>query len=308
MENFIDIEKYKNIPGFTVITAAVSGVNDNRDISFIAELPLFIVFYGDYATTEKMRELRKKHKLSHMTHIHTLDNVHFSYKSLILRTLNENPFRSKQFAWIDPKIQRDSETYTIQTVSNILRMIDVIDSAQGKFRAYIVRGGVYDNVQISEKLFVFGEMVGRIVFDKMNNSQTSRVLFSKEVREILPIVFSYGQESDILDNFVSPNKNLMAIYHSIQLPFLDNGNNQDAYLCSNSFVSKLLSDENEAHSPYFVDCLFKHYVAAYYVSPPDAIEYVNIIRCLRNESADFEKSYQMNAGLYDSQLEYVKYL
>lgn len=308
MENFIDIEKYKNIPGFTVITSAVSDKNDAGDISFIAELPLFIVFYGDSATTEKMRELRKKHKLSHMTHIHTLDNVNFSYKSIILRTLNENPFRSKQFAWIDPKIQRDSATYNIQTVSTILRTIDVIDSAQGAFRAYIVKGGTYEDVQISEKFFTFGEMVGRIVFDKMNDSEKTRVLFSKEIREILPIVFSYGQESDILDNFVRPKKNLISIYHSIQIPFLDSGNNQDAYLCSNSFVSELLSDENEAHSPYFVDCLFKHYVAAYYVSPQDAIECVNIIRCLRNESEEFEKSYQMNAGLYDSQIEYVKYL
>lgn len=292
----IDLDKYKNIPDFTVISLA-----SFEDISFIAELPVFLVFFGDEHSVNQMRELRKKHKFSHMTQTAEINNSVYDMRTAILRVLSENPFRSKRYAWIHPRVQSD---VPIQCVSNILREIQVSDDADA-FHAYITRGGTAENVVVSEKFFTFGQEIGKTVMGQFDGKSVLP-LFTNEIRD--RCVFSYGEDGDILDNFIKPVKNIFSIYHRIQIPFIDSGNNKEAYLCSQTILPDLLADSSVYNTEEFVDCIFKHYVAAYYIAPKDAIETVNIIRCLRVENEGFEKKYLENAGLYDSQIDYVKYL
>jgi hypothetical protein len=119
------------------------------------------------------------------------------------------------------------------------------------------------------------------------------------------IVRSYGDYSDIMNNFVHINDNIEYILNYIIKNYLSFGYHRECSDCCEKVLKSYENYEIEMNESIYFAILFYYYMSSYYHDKPKSIEIANKIMKFVNENYFMKCEYEKNKDYYDAQLKFV---
>lgn len=296
--------------------------------TMLLKIPVYLVIYGDSKTIPLLRErraafgleslsvfietsmsdlwsfqyleqVRKNRELyfpsrdsrtSPETHLVTCNKFSF-----VLQTMENNPFKTTRFGWIDAFLGKDSvkicENYEPNVLPWILSNISddfhiqVLNVCDKKYKLEENKREYYSKYQwvVCGGFFTCGADVGRRILARLNDIFVETTVlgyghgeemfylevldeFGDEIRR------SYGDYGQMLDNFIVPKRNLHYIYYFILKSYSNMGYWKEAYRCSLSLINAMENYVAHDIPNMFVNIVIDHYISAYYCQPRCCID------------------------------------
>jgi hypothetical protein len=317
----------------------------------LLRIPIYLVIYGDEQTIPLLKKNRSSYGLESITmFIETsvcelwsfqyIDQVRKNRDSyfpsrdsrtspethlvtcnkfdFVLKTIEENPFRTTRFGWIDcflgenaSKICENYDScilpWTLSNISNNFH-IQVLNVCDKKYSLPDNKREYYGKYQwvVCGCLFTCGEDIGRKILSRLKEIvvETTNMGFGHGEEmfylEILDefqdeLSKSYGDYGQILNNFIQPRRNLHYIYYFILKKYMEKEYWREAYECSSALINAIdkhiICDTPEL----IINIVIDHFISTYYYAPDKCIDIYTKINTafmsnplLKNE---FEKQY-----------------
>jgi hypothetical protein len=287
----------------------------------LLQVPCFLVIYTDSICYPFIRTIRDSYYLNHLTkyHIVSLEDIPaFQYNQLVkenrmkyhptkdertcseshlvccskfhfvLQTIEENPFHTEKFGWIDAFLgdhfSKICEGYQGNELLSVLEKsypdkfhIQVLNVNDKKYKEKENKMEFYQHYRwvVCGCLFITNRELGKKILGRLNDIFIETTLagyghaeemFYLEVLDEFDedIERSYGDYGQILNNFIYPTKNLGYIYGCIISGYLNHGYNKETYDCC---VKTVYSIENlgvECGGELYMAILFAYFVSAFY--------------------------------------------
>uniref|UniRef100_A0A6C0JH46 Uncharacterized protein n=1 Tax=viral metagenome TaxID=1070528 RepID=A0A6C0JH46_9ZZZZ len=294
-----------------------------EQLDALLRMPVYLVIYGDKETIPLMKEQRKNHSLDSLTRfveIKYLDLPAFRYLEkvkqnrsiyhptkdartnaethlitcskfyFVLKTIEENPFHTSKFGWIDSFLGKNAskicenydETMMPWTLSHITEKfhIQVLNVCDKKYKLTENKQDYYSQYRwvVCGCLFTCGEEIGRRILTRLNQIFIDTTLlgyghgeemFYLEVLDEFSddIVKAYGDYGQIVNNFIYPQKNYHYIYYFILKNYVRLEYWREAYDCSKSLLESI-ENHTLCYSPeIFVGIAIDHYISAFHFIP-----------------------------------------
>jgi hypothetical protein len=281
-------------------------------VTKIEDLP----FYKYNTIVRSNRELywpSRDDRTSSESHILCCSKFNF-----VLNTMNENPFQTKKFGWIDsfvgPNFSKICEDYNNNLLIDVLNRsfdnkfsIQVLASVDKKYKKpenkkeyysiyrYLVCGCLFiTNKQIGIKIL---ERLNELFIDTTNQGygHGEEMLYLEVLDEFYHDIHkSYGDYGQILNNFFHPMRYYRYVYKFlIHQTLYDFGNNRESYDCAKElqYVIEQLGVKVEAD--IYISTLIARYKSSLIVNPSESIHRITDIynACKEDSSmkAEFEK-------------------
>lgn len=249
----------------------------------------------------------------------------------MLQAIHLNPFNTSKFCYMNCFLRENAkkicEDYTID------KLLYVLNNITDKFHLQVlnVNDKKYKNVEFKKEyyesyryvmsgcFFTCGIEIGKRILNRVNElfihttnlgyGDGEEMLFLEILDEFKDdIVKSYGDYGEILNNFIKPTRNYHYIIDNIIKNYINFGYNNEAYECCNILINQIENKRVEINQGIYLKILFYMYVSSYYCNPNTCLSVVNKIYTNCQHDTEFNDSYNMNSGLYNSQLKYIKYL
>lgn len=246
----------------------------------------------------------------------------------VLHTIQKNPFHTSKFGWIDSNVGNNFSKISTNYKSNML--LHALTNATDKMHIQILN--VVDKKYIKSShlreyynqyrwvvcgsFFTVGKDIGIKIMNDLNNIfiNTTRLgyghgeeMFYLEILDKYyhDIVRSYGDYSDIINNFVNINQNIEYILNCIIKNYLSFGYYRECCDCCEKVLKSYENYEIEMNESIYFAVLFYYYMSSYYHDKPRSIEIANKIMKYVNENYTMKCEYEKNKDYYDAQLKFV---
>lgn len=293
--------------------------------NMLMSIPIYLVIYGDSQTIPILREKRERHGLTNITIFHEvkvddlwsfqfLDKVRENREqffptrdertsaethlvtcnkfTFVLKTIDENPFQTDRFGWVDSFLGKDSikicENYHPTTLPWILTNItdkfhiQILGCCDKKYLAWENKAEYYSAYRwvVCGGFFTCGKKIGIEILSRLNEIFVSSTqagfghgeeMFYLEILEEFydDIERSYGDYAQIWDNFIHLKNNYHYVYYFILKKYIDRGYWREAYDCCRNILS-----ETENHILYIIPSLhmtilLDYLIIIYHYKPKD---------------------------------------
>jgi len=304
--------------------------------NMLMSIPVYLVIYGDNKTIPLLKRKRRQYGLLELTVFHELQlsdlwsfrfldivrenrSVYFPTKdertspethlitcnkfTFVLKTIEDNPFQTEKFGWVDSFIGKDTvkicENYEPNVLPWILSNItdkfhiQVLGSCDKKYKLPEHKAEYYSKYRwiVSGGFFTCGREPGIKILTRLNEIFVETTLagfghgeemFYLEVLNEYEddIICSYGDYGQIWNNFIRITKNYHYIYYFILKNYIQSGYWREAYDC----CGKLL-DEIENHRLYVIpnvhiNLLLDQLIIIYHYCPIKAKNFIKKINNL----------------------------
>ena len=295
----------------------------------LMKIPVYLVIYGDKQTIPLLRERRTSYGLDGITQFVEIEpNELWSFQyldkvrenravyfpsrdertsaethlvtcnkfSFVLQTIENNPFQTTRFGWIDAFLGKDSVKICEDYEPNILPWvlsnisdkfhIQVLNVCDKKYKLVENKKEYYSRYQwvVCGGFFTCGVEIGRRILHRLNEIFVFTTLLGfghgEEMfyLEILDEFYddinrSYGDYGQILNNFIYPCRNLHYVYYLILRKYVEMSYWREGFDCSQKIIQSI-----ESHTAYlipemFVTIYIDHFICAYYHKPEVCIDF-----------------------------------
>ena len=360
-----------DVPSCTVVTANFYLDDATRTLTRcfenmkkLLDMPCHLVIYSDSNLMGRIIEYRTRLGLSHLTkgiEMRFDEYPTYSFKDkvienrqkywptrdsrsgwqshlincgkikLLQRTMEENPFGTKKFAWFDSNLGEDGKKIAKNGLKSedflqLLRScesdpdnairIQIINCTDKKFikkenwrefytcYRWIMAGAAYvcgkDTQDILEDQFsVFLEHT------ESGFGHADELLWLGLLDKYYDrIKKGYGDYGDIVKNFIHPVSNHHYVYYFILKKYLTFGYHREAYDCAQELLRTYPSATDTNPELHF-EILFSLYLATFYHKRDEAETLVEGILNLVKENSELGKAYEKNKTHYDKQFAFA---
>jgi hypothetical protein len=247
----------------------------------------------------------------------------------VLYAINNNPFHTSKFGWFDSNVGTNFSKICTNYKSNML--LRALTNATDKMHIQILN--VVDKKYIQPKylheyynqyrwvvcgsFFTVGKNIGIKIMNNLNNIFINTTclgyghgeeMFYLEILDKYynDIVKSYGDYSDIINNFVHINNNIEYILNFIIKNYFSVGYHRECYDCCEKVLTSYDNYDIEMNVSQYFTVMFYYYMSSCYHNTEKSVYVANKIMKLVNENYDFKCEYEKNKNYYDNQLKFVE--
>jgi hypothetical protein len=251
----------------------------------------------------------------------------------VLDTIYSNPFGTSKFGWIDSNLGDNFSKICVNYKNNML--LNVLARCSDKFHIQILNATdkkfiqpehlreYYDKYRwvVCGCLFVTGRDVGISVLQFMvrhfidttiaGYGHGEEMLYLKllEDKELnTRISKSYGDYSNILNNFIRTTEGFWYIYKNVVCNYIHHGYMQECFECCVKIVEDMEQFPDEM-KPDFCECYFLYlffaYICGYNVDRTKSIELARKMRLLINIIPELKAEYMKRESYHGTQLAYA---
>ena len=353
------------VPDCTLTTACfdlskyTKSTDIRSQIESLLAVPCYLVIYTDAECIGIIKEIRNSYNLQHITKyfVTRIENLPFyryidtvnrnrkhywptkdertsseshllccSKFNFVLETMQQNPFHTTKFGWIDafvgPNFSKICEDYTPNMLLDILDKsrndkfhIQMLASVDKKYKKPENKREYYSVYKyfVCGCLFITNKEIGRKIMNRLNElfittteqgyGHGEEMLYLEVVDEFYDdIQKSYGDYGQILNNFFHPMRYYRYIHKFlIHQNLYDYGNAREAYDCCKA----LLYSIEQLHVDCFIDVymatLLAYYKSSLVVNKDESIEIVKHIYDVCKDNADMRAEYEKYKDYYIEQ-------
>jgi hypothetical protein len=251
----------------------------------------------------------------------------------VLDTIYSNPFGTSKYGWIDSNLGDNLSKICINYKSNMLLNvltkcsqnfhIQVLNTTNKKFAKSEHLHEYYSEYRwvACGCLFITGRDVGVSILqflyqhfiDTTNAGygHGEEMLYLKlfENKELSKkVVKSYGDYSNILNNFIRTTEGFWYIYKNVICNYIHYGYMQDCFECCMKLVDDMESYDSEMkpdHCECYFIALFIGYICAYYVDRTKAIQLANKIHLYIDITPEIKFEYMKRESYHKERLAYA---
>lgn len=329
----------------------------------LLEVPCYMVIFTDSYSFPKINEIRSNFNLNHLTkyivrefeelemykYIETVKENREKYYptkdertcaeshllccskfDFVLETIQENPFQTSKFAWIDTYVGTNFSRICTHYKNNTL--LKILNNITDKFHIQVLNVCDKKYIQMENLreyyehyrwvacggFFTTGKEIGlkilnelKQIFIKHTNAGYGHgeEMFYLEILDKYyddSIHISYGDYQFILDNFISPTINIHYIYYFIILNYIKFGYYKECYDCCKRILHEYESYNIEMDYFLYFNILFQYYLCCFNYKREEAFDHVNKIYKLIEINPNVKNIYNQNKEFYDTQFSFVK--
>jgi len=335
----------------------------------LLRLPVYLVVYGDADTVPLLRARREAHghggadrtrfvecrhdqidsfqylervrknrteywptrdeRTSAETHLVTCNKFDF-----VLRVMNEDPFHTTSYAWIDafvhPKMNKICTDYSPSLFMNLLRQIrpdkfhlQIMNVCDKKYIQPQWKREYYQQYRyvVCGCLFACGVRVGRPILERLKAIVKETVeggwghgeeMCYLEILEEFSddLQRSYGDYQQIVNNFHGLRRNLGYVVHLILRKYVAYGYHREAHECAKHLLHSIESGQvQEPVSPHvYLEILFTCYLSAYKSQQPsmETLQWANHVLTTIRHHEPLQQLFSEREDYYQSRLDYIK--
>jgi len=191
----------------------------------------------------------------------------------VLQTMQKDPFHTQRFGWVDAFLGEETiricQNYNIHVLPNLLNQvqddkfhIQILNVANKKYVLPENKREYYEKYQyvVCGGFYVCGKEIGTKILTRVKDLfvQTTNLgyghgeemLYLEIIEEYYDdIVRSYGDYSDMWDNFIEPTTNVHYIYWQILMRYLILGYYKEAFQCCRTVLRSMIKCGNGVITP-----------------------------------------------------------
>lgn len=279
---------------------------------------------------QTVKENRKKYhpskdlRTSPESHLITLNKFDF-----VLRSIEENPFSTNKFCWLDAFLTLDTtliricENYEPNTLLKILNTqsekfhIQILNVQDKKYKIPEHKREYYSTYRyvVCGGMFMCGKDIGRRILGRLKDIcvETTKMGYGHGEEpmylEVLDEFYDdiekgYGDYGQIINNLVKPTKNLRYIFECIINRYLMFGYHRECFDCCKKVLDSIETYNTTCEPHLHMRILFSYYVSAYYYRPTVAPEIISNIYTLCRIHPKIHDAYMQQKHFYEEQFSY----
>jgi len=309
-------------------------IKEIRDTYKFENLTYYIV--DDFEKTElfKYNELIKKNRLTYhptkdkrtCSESHILCCSKFNF---VLETMDIDPFNTSKFGWIDANIGNNfskiCENYTNNMLLYVLKNISdkfhiqILNVCDKKYKENCNKREYYNQYRwvACGCLFTTGKIIGKKILKRLNElfiettnlgyGYGEEMLYLEVIDDFNEdIKISYGDYSNILNNFITPTKNYNYINNCIVQGYLKHGYNKECYDCCKCLLNEIEKYKVPIDYSIYFSLLFSLYISSYYYKINEAKCVVEHIMELVNKNPYIKAEFEKSKPFYLTQFSFVE--
>jgi hypothetical protein len=282
--------------------------------------------WWSYQYLEKVKKNRdiywptRDERTSAETHILVCNKFDF-----VLNIINENPFKTNKFGWIDVQCEKICKDYNPSKLLNVLNNVNdkfniqILNVVDKKFKKSELKKEYYISYPwlVCGCLFICKSDLGNKILNRLKTIfiETTNLgvghgeepLYLEILDEFYDdIERSYGDYGQILNNFNGVTDNIYYVYNLIFNKFYRLDYKRECFDCGMHLLKQIKNHKIWFEPNIFFDIYFKTYLSAYYYKRNIAIELVKEIRELCNIYEPFNNVYLSNKDFFNSQFKFVE--
>jgi hypothetical protein len=256
----------------------------------------------------------------------------------VLQTIQADPFKTSKFAWIDALLSVKNSLIHICEDYDISKILYALNNITDKFHIQVLnvndkrfkraehKREYYQQYRyvVCGGFFTTGRTIGVKVLERVKQlavetthagyGHGEEMLFLEILDEFYDDIHrSYGDYSQIINNFIQPTRNLGYVYDMIVARYMNAGYNRECYDAASALVRSFESYQIPMDWILYAKALFAAYIGAYYSQPPQVtLDLARRINDIYSQNPFFKAAYNSADGnrgpFYDSQLQYAEYL
>jgi hypothetical protein len=326
-----------------------------NNMKCLLETPCFLVIYGDSKSISEVKKIRNPLDKITVYKEMSIDNI-WSFKYIekikknreiywptkddrtcaeyhalvcnkfdfVLETIDENPFNTTKFGWIDSSISNKCQNYNpsilLHNLSNItekfkIQILNVVDKKykqpENKKEYYLAY-----RYLVCGCLFTCGKDIGCKILNRLKKIyiETTEMGFGHGEEmfylEVLDEFFddierTYGDYGQVVNNFNSPILNIDYIYHHILKKYQNMTYPREMYYCAKTLIKQIDDFQIWVAPNIHLDILFCYYLGSFYYKPGEALGVVEKIKQDILNNPQLNNIYQSNKEYFDRQFSYV---
>ena len=251
-----------------------------------------------------------------------------SKATFVLKILDQNPFNTTNFCWIDSHVETNFKKMCENFTPNILYKIfakisddkmhiQLMNLPEEKFiypenrieyykhRRYTVSGGFYvGKAPVLNKILT--KLKSIWINDVLNYYvRGDEMLFINLFYENRDdFIFSYGDYKQILNNFLKPVLNFEYIYEFLLKKLCNYNLYSETILCCNNLLKQYDKYNITIDYTIYLNLLIYKFIALYYIDQSSANIMNKYIKSLINTNKKIYESYTKNLNFYNNVLKY----
>jgi hypothetical protein len=256
--------------------------------------------------------------------------IQISKADLVLKTIDSNPFGTSKFGWIDAnlgdnncsKISKNYKNNMLQYVLNNVTdkfHLQILNVCEKKYKTPETRREFYQQYRwiMCGCLFTMTKDIGIKILNRLNEITVEHTLqgygHAEEMffLEILDEFYddierSYGDYSDILNNFIQPTISFRYIVEMIIKRYNYFGYHRECYDCCKKLIDQIDNYKVEIdYGSYFI-ILYCYAHSSYYHKGKDYSKNVtNTILRMIQENPYVKREYEKNKEFFDTQFSVI---
>jgi hypothetical protein len=254
--------------------------------------------------------------------------LQLSKNRFLLRTMDTNPFQTTRFGWIDASLGKHfskiAEDYTPDLLINCLRNVgekfhlQILNVTDKKYIKREHKEEFYQRYRwiICGSFYTTGQTIGRRIIQRMDElfleitehgfGHGDEMMYLEILEEFYDdIERSYGDYSQILNNYFYPTRNLNYIHDYIFQSYLQYGYNREAYDCSCKVIQGIENNNIHCDPKLYFSFLFGQYLAGFYIDRENARKTVDHIYHMCEIDPLLMAQFNNNRGFYEEQFKFV---
>jgi hypothetical protein len=254
--------------------------------------------------------------------------LQLSKNRFLLRTMDTNPFQTTRFGWIDASLgkcfSKIAEDYTPDLLIDCLRNVSekfhlqILNVTDKKYIKREHKEEFYQQYRwiVCGSFYTTGQTIGRRIIQRMDElfleiteqgfGHGDEMIYLEILEEFYhDIERSYGDYSQILNNYFYPTRNLNYIHDHIFQRYLQYGYNREAYDCSQKVIQGIENNKVHCEPHLYLSFLFGHYLSGFYADRDNARAVVEHIYDVCQKDPLLMAQFDSNRGFYEEQFKYV---
>lgn len=242
----------------------------------------------------------------------------------VLKVIDENPFNTSKFGWIDAHAEKICEDYRPIKLLNILSQINdkfriqILNVVDKKYKLEENKKEYYETYRwlVCGCLFTCGKEIGKKILERLKENFifTTNLGFGHGEEMLYLEIFdeffddierSYGDYKQIINNFTNVTLNADYVYHNILKKYQNMNYPKEMYYCAKELI-KQIDNYNIWMSPNIhMDILFCYYLGSFYYKPFEA---KGIVDKIKNDCKNYpllNNIYLGSKEYYDKQFRFV---
>jgi hypothetical protein len=334
-----------------------------NNMKALLEVPIYLVIYADSKCMPMIKEMRAAKGLESITVYHQIEVnelgkykysenirktreyfwplkddrssveshiIQISKPDLVLNTMDENPFNTSKFGWIDSNLGKDNFSKICENYKEGM-LVDVLNKVSNKFHLQILNvcDKKYKNVNNKQEMFLeYRWMVcgcffttskdkGIFILDRLNDiidENSEKGLGHGEEMFYLDILDefyddihrSYGDYHHILNNFSKQTTGWRYVRDLIINGYRNKAYHRECYDCCRTLLDSIDNTQvNFGYDVYF-SIWFAFYLSAfYYKGKEEARSIVNKIMDLIRTNPGMRSEYEKDVVFYGDNFEHA---
>ena len=299
------IYPHRELPNCTMIFACYS-VDSAQKVSSCVTLPCYQIYYGTRETLRLIANMRWSNGYQALTifyELETSDLSFLSFLSLLKRTIQNNPFGTDRFLWVNHE-------NPLMTAENLVPIIHHQETKNLRlYVTQIIPESSHMIYQVSTDLIMCNQGSSLLLSQIFRNP--TKGISSYDVNESDmtsdSVVLGSGHVEHMIKNFLGSKCDAQYIEEQILTPLQNRSIHRVVSQLACDLITSIDQGELVVKENIHIRILFRYYVSAYYYQPSVAKTLANSILGLCEENPEFKRIFH-SIPYYADQLAYLKYI